>query len=74
MKAQFRNLDTLQVVGFVISVSVSAALLIAGQDTVASITLGFVLATLTRLFDLQKRHSDSEERVFQASALSEAVP
>lgn len=73
MKAQFRNLDTLQIVGFVISASVSAALLIAGQDTVASITLGFVLAALTQLFDLQKRHSDSEERILQASALSEAL-
>ena len=73
MKAQFKNLDTLQIVGFIISASVSAALLFAGQDTVASLTLGFVLAALTQLLDLQKRHSDSEERILQASALNEAL-
>mgnify|MGYP005863037995 CR=1 FL=1 len=73
MKAQFKNLDTLQVVGFVISAGVSAALLVVGQDTVASLTLGFVLAALTQLFDLQKRHGDSEERILQASTLSETL-
>ncbi len=73
MKAQFKNLDTLQIVGFIISAGVSAVLLIVGQDTVASLTLGFILAALTQLFDLQKRHSDSEERILQASALSEAL-
>lgn len=73
MKAQFKNLDTLQIVGFIISAGVSTALLVAGEDTVASLTLGFVLAALTQLFDLQKRHSDSEERILQASALSETL-
>jgi hypothetical protein len=73
MKAQFKNLDTLQIVGFIISAGVSAVLLIAGQDTVSSLTLGFVLAAFTQLFDLQKRHSDSEERILKASALSEAL-
>jgi len=63
----------LQIVGFIISAGVSAVLLIAGQDTVASLTLGFVLAALTQLFDIQKRHSDSEERILKASALSEAL-
>lgn len=73
MRAHFKNLDTLQIVGFVISAGVSAILLVTGQDTISSITLGFVLAALTQLFDLQKRHSDSEERILQASALSEAL-
>ncbi len=73
MKAQFKNLDILQIVGFIISAGVSAALLVAGQDTVASLILGFVLTALTQLFDLQKRHSDSEERILQASALSETL-
>jgi hypothetical protein len=73
MKSSFKNLDALQIVGFVISVIVSVALLVAGQDTVASITLGFVLAALTQLFDLQKRHSDSEERILQANALGQAL-
>lgn len=70
MKTQFKNLDTLQIIGFIISAGVSTILLIAGQDTVASLTLGFVLAALTQLFDLQKRHSDSEERILKASTLS----
>lgn len=73
MRAHFKNLDTLQIVGFVISAGVSAILLVTGQDTISSITLGFVLAALTQLFDLQKRHSDSEERILQAGALSEAL-
>lgn len=73
MRAQFKNLDTLQIIGFIISAGVSAALLVAGQDTVASLTLGFVLAALTQLFDLQKRYSDSEERILQASALSKVL-
>lgn len=73
MKAQFKNLDTLQIVGFILSAGVSVALLVTGQDTVVSLTLGLVLAALTQLFDLQKRHSDSEERILQASALSETL-
>jgi len=73
MKTQFKNLDTLQIIGFIISAGVSTILLIAGQDTVASLTLGFVLAALTQLFDLQKRHSDSEERILKASTLSELL-
>lgn len=73
MKAQFKNLDILQIVGFVSSTGVSAALLVAGQDTVVSITLGFVLAALTQLLDLQKPHSDSEERILQANALSKTL-
>ncbi|MGC8799886.1 MAG: hypothetical protein ACP5UR_06540 [Chloroflexus sp.] len=73
MKSRFKNLDTLQIVGFLISAGVSAVLLITGQDTIASITLGFVLAAFTQLFDQQKRQSDSEERILQASALSKAL-
>jgi hypothetical protein len=73
MKAQFKNLDILQIVGFIISAGVSALLLVAGQDTVGSLTLGFVLAALTQLFDLQKRQGNSEERILQASALSESL-
>jgi hypothetical protein len=73
MKSQFRNLDTIQLVGFIISGAVSIGLLIAGQDKIASITLGFVLAALTQLFDIQKRLGDSEERLIQANALSQAL-
>ncbi|MCP4612689.1 MAG: hypothetical protein GY845_28670 [Planctomycetes bacterium] len=73
MKSQLKNLDAIQIVGFVISATVSIGLLIAGQDKVASVTLGFVLAILTQLFDIQKRLSDSEERLLQANALSQAL-
>jgi hypothetical protein len=60
-----KNLDTIQIIGFALSAIVSIVLLIARQDTVASITLGFVLAILIQLFDLQKRHADSQEQVLQ---------
>jgi len=68
MKAQLKNLDTFQIIGFVLSAVVSIILLIAKQDTVASTTLGLVLAALTQLFDLQKRHSDSQEQILQRMA------
>jgi hypothetical protein len=73
MKSQLKNLDAIQIVGFVISAAVSIGLLVAGQDKVASVTLGFVLAILTQLFDIQKRLNDSEERLLQANALSKAL-
>lgn len=73
MKAQLKNLDAFQIAGFILSLVVSIALLVAQQDTITSITLGLVLATLTQLFDMQKRHSDSEERILQANALSQTL-
>lgn len=73
MKSPLKNLDAIQAVGFVISAIVSIGLLAAGQNQVASITLGFVLAMLTQLFDIQKRLSDSEERLLQANVLSRAL-
>lgn len=73
MKSQIKNLDSIQIVGFIVSALVSIGLLVAGQDRVASVSLGFVLAALTQLFDLQKRQSDIEERLLQASALSKPL-
>ena len=73
MNSKFRMLDTFQVVGFVISVAISVGLVALKQDTIASVTLGLILATLTQLFDLQLRHRASEERLIQAGALNQAL-
>jgi hypothetical protein len=73
MKSPFKNLDTIQIIGFVISAVVSIGLLLSRQDSLLSVTLGFVLATLTQMFDVQKRLADSEERLIQASALSKTL-
>lgn len=66
----FKNIDTFQIIGFLISAFVSASLLIAKQDTLTSITLGFVLAAFTQLFDLQKRIADSEEHLTRMNTLN----
>lgn len=73
MKLPIKNLDQIQIIGFIISIIVSVSLLLMGQDEVSSITLGFVLAALTQLFDLQKRTEDSEERLLKASSLSQEL-
>lgn len=68
-----KAIDTFQIVGFVASVAISIGLLFAKQDTISSVTLGLVLATLTQLFDLQIRQSNSEEKLLQATTLNQAV-
>lgn len=73
MNSQSKILDTFQIVGFIISVAISIGLIAIKQDTIASVTLGLILATLTQLFDLQMRHNASEERLIQANILSQAL-
>ncbi|MEW6405143.1 MAG: DUF6879 family protein [Chloroflexota bacterium] len=73
MDSQAKMLDRLQIVGFVISASISLVLILTRQDTVASVSLGLLLATLTQLFDLQLRQSMAEERLLKANALSQAI-
>lgn len=73
MKSALKNLDTIQLVGFLTSGFASLALLFTGKDELSSVTLGFVLAAFTQMFDIQKRLSDSEERLLRASALSQAL-
>ncbi len=73
MKSQPRLLDTWQIVGFIVSAGISIALILTRQDTVASVTLGLVLAILTQLFDLQLRHTSTEERLLEANALSKTL-
>lgn len=73
MKSAFKNLDTIQLVGFLTSAFASLALLFTGQDELSSVTLGFVLAAFTQMFDIQKRLGDSEERLLRANALSQTL-
>ncbi|MBI5295342.1 MAG: hypothetical protein HY869_07685 [Chloroflexi bacterium] len=73
MKTSIKNLDIIQLVGFVISAAVSFGLYLSGQDTLSSVILGFVLATLTQMFDVQKRFADSEERLLHATTLSKTL-
>jgi hypothetical protein len=70
MKQTLKNLDTFQIVGFLISAIVSIGFLLAEQKAITSVILGFVLAALTQGFDIQKRLTASEERLLLASALS----
>ena len=73
MKHQPKILDTFQIVGFLISSAISIGFILAGQDTVPSVTLGLILGVLTQLFDLQIRHSDSEQRLLQSNILSHTL-
>ncbi len=73
MNSLYKNLDKIQLLGFFLSATVSIGFIISGQDSLLSVTLGIVLATLTQLFDVQKRLADSEERLLQASALSKIL-
>ena len=65
-----KNIDKFQIIGFVLSAAISFILIMRGQDTIASVTLGLVLATITQLFDLQMRNSESEEKLLQANLLN----
>lgn len=73
MKSLLKNLDTIQIIGFVISAAVSVVLFLTQEEKLSSIILGFILAILTQLFDMQKRNTDSEERLLKANALSQAL-
>jgi hypothetical protein len=73
MKSQPKILDTFQIVGFIISTTISISLIILNQNPISSVTLGLVLASFTQLFHLQLRHSDSERRILQANVLGQAL-
>ncbi len=73
MKSILKNIDTIQLGGFLISAFVALALVFTGHDAISSSLLGFVLAILTQLFDLQKRQGDIEERILRSSALSQTL-
>lgn len=73
MRYEPKVIDTFQIVGFIVSVTISIVLVLAKQDTVASVTLGLVLATLTQLFDLQLRNNATEEKLLQANNLQRSL-
>jgi hypothetical protein len=73
MESRSRIIDTFQIVGFAVSTGVAIVLVIAQVDPMQSTLLGLTLAVLTQLFDLQLRHSNSEERLLQANALSQTL-
>jgi hypothetical protein len=73
MESRSRLFDTFQIVGFAASTIVAIALVIAKVDPVQSTVIGLLLAVFTQLFDLQLRHSNSEERLLQANDLNKAL-
>lgn len=73
MKSILKSLDKFQIVGFLISIGISIALLIANQDTFGSISLGLLLGIFTQLFDLQIRQDETEKRLLDASAINEKL-
>lgn len=73
MKNQPKILDTFQIIGFAISITVSIGLILAKQNTISSVTLGFILAIFTQLFNLQIRHGDTEQRLLRANLLSQQL-
>jgi hypothetical protein len=73
METRSKIIDTFQIVGFVLSIAISIGLMFTGQDTISSVTLGLVLATLTQLFDLQIRQTNSEEKILTSASLNQAL-
>jgi hypothetical protein len=73
MQRHPRLINNLQIIGFSISTAVTLVLVIANADPLISVLIGLVLAVLTQLFDLQIRHSASEERLLKATTLSQSL-
>lgn len=73
MKSIIKNIDTIQLSGFLISTFVALVLIFSGHDSISSAILGFVLAIFTQLFDNQKRQNDIEERILRSNALSQSL-
>jgi hypothetical protein len=73
VETRSRVIDTFQIVGFAASTAVAIALVVARVDPMESMVLGLMLAILTQLFDIQLRHSRSEERILEANALSQTL-
>jgi hypothetical protein len=73
MESRNKLFDTFQIVGFAASTIVAIALVVAQVDPAQSTVIGLLLAVFTQLFDLQLRHSSSEERLLQASNLSKSL-
>jgi hypothetical protein len=73
MKSKNKLFSTFQIVGFAASTIVAISLVIAKVDPVQSTVIGLLLAVFIQLFDLQLRHSSTEERLLQATKLSTSL-
>ena len=73
MESRSKLFDTFQIVGFTTSTVVAIALVVARVDPVQSTVIGLLLAVFTQLFDIQLRHSNSEERLLQANDLNKSL-
>jgi hypothetical protein len=73
MESRSKLFDTFQIIGFIASTIIALALIIAQVDPVQCIVIGLLLAVFTQLFDLQLRHSNSEERLLQSNDLNKSL-
>jgi len=73
MRSRNKLFDTFQIVGFAASTIVAIALVIAQVDPVQCTVIGLLLAVFTQLFDLQLRHSSSEDRLLLSNNLSKSL-
>jgi hypothetical protein len=73
METRPRLFDTFQIIGFAASTAVAIVLVLAQVDPLLSTITGLILAVFIQLFDLQLRNSRAEERLLQATALSQAL-
>jgi hypothetical protein len=73
MDARTRLIDTFQILGFGASTAVAIVLVLVQVDPLQSTIIGLILAIFTQLFDLQLRHSRSEDRLLRAHALSQSL-
>jgi hypothetical protein len=73
VETRSRVIDTFQIVGFAVSTGVAITLVVMQVDPMQSTIIGLMLAILTQLFDIQLRHSRSEERILEANALSQTL-
>ena len=67
-----RYLDTFQIAGFIISAVIAFVLLLAGEDTINSIVLGFVIAIFVQLFDVQMRQAESRDQIVRVNQIAES--
>jgi len=68
-----RYLDTFQIAGFIISAVIAFVLLLAGEDTINSIVLGFVIAIFVQLFDVQMRQAESRDQIVRVNQIAESL-
>lgn len=73
MKRPSLGFDKIQVFGFTVSVSISVLLMLLGQGRIESTILGIGIAVMTNQFAMQKRISDAEGRLLDATPLNRHI-